>query len=148
MMVLPSVRDRGVMRLIVPARVKTIVSDPRSWFARSTAARNEPAPLSRRLVTNRVLGTVRSSSASTASRVECWRALDKVAPRSRRSGMEANLMVYLLSPGTWRVAAVCGEAVCGTREVVAAGAQTGRPGVAGPVRASLGGRASPAALLD
>src|SRR5262249_15368350 len=37
--------------------------------------------------------------------------------------------------------------VCGTMTTAAVGAQTGRPGVAGPVGTSLAGRAPPAAFV-
>jgi len=49
---------------IVPATLKLIVSAPGWLFASSIACRSEPAPLSLRLATAKVLNTFRTSSCS------------------------------------------------------------------------------------
>src|SRR5262249_52397438 len=55
---------RALVRLMVPVTPRAIVSSPGVTLAPRIACRSEPAPLSSRLVTLNVLGTVRSSSTS------------------------------------------------------------------------------------
>src|SRR5262245_14769786 len=57
-----------LVRAMVPVVAKSIASAPGLALAAATAARSEPAPLSRRLVTVKVLGRQRSPRASTPSR--------------------------------------------------------------------------------
>src|SRR5262245_9803322 len=107
------------------------------------AARKDSGPLSLRLLTVKVLGTVRSSSTvsrgtkerrgaadrgrwARLARVRSARCPDRERHRADRVG---NHIVGLLSRAGLRYHEMA----------IAAGAQTERPGGAGPVRALLGG---------
>src|SRR5579885_645190 len=58
-----------LVRVMVPVVAKVITSAPGLALAALTAARSEPVPVSRRLVTVKVLGSARSSRASGCGRI-------------------------------------------------------------------------------
>jgi hypothetical protein len=59
-----------LVRAIVPVTAKSITSAPGLALAAATAARSEPGPVSSRLVTVKVLGSLRSSRMSRHGRNE------------------------------------------------------------------------------
>src|SRR5262249_44362313 len=70
---------------------KSIASAPGLALAAATAARSDPAPLSRRLVTVKALGRLRSSRGSTWSRLaRGWWGNRRTGVPERRSFMESN----------------------------------------------------------
>src|SRR5262245_61964319 len=118
-----------LVRVMVPVVAKSIASAPGLALAASTAARSEPAPLSARLRTVKVLGTVRSSRGSTLRRVGRFRAGDTKRERADRSQDDRRMAETpweAWSAIQWRD--------------IAAGAQTERRSGAGPVRGLLAGK--------
>src|SRR5262249_3585444 len=108
-----------------------------------TACRSEPAPLSARLSTVKVLGTVRSSSASMLNRTAARLRSRVFSVPDVTSGERADR-----SQDDRRMAITPWEdLVCNTRRDIVPGPQTERQGGAGPVRGLLGGKASPAAAV-
>jgi len=94
LMVRASVTLSSLASVIVPVKpwAKRIVSAPGLAFARLTASRSEPAPLSARFMTVNVPGTVRSSSRSTDGRTrDGARALRRVSRAWRLREKERNM---------------------------------------------------------
>src|SRR5262245_125451 len=131
-----SVRSSSpLVRAMVPVVAKSIVSAPGLALEAETASRSEPAPVSRRLVTVKVLGRQRSSRASTPSRGVRgrWGERRNVATDGRDFrdvSKERNHMGISLA----------GAVVCSWNVRGPPGAQTVRRVGAGPVGGLLGGK--------
>jgi hypothetical protein len=75
LIVRPSVMSNApLVRVMVPVVAKSIASGPGLALAAATAVRSEAGPLSRRLVTVKVLSSERTSRASRFGRCDAFRS--------------------------------------------------------------------------